>query len=414
MAIFEYVGIDKDGKQVKGLREADSPKGLRIALRSAGIFVTKIKESSSPGSSASGQDRTGLKKEIDYRRLFERINVETIALATRQLATLLQSGVPMVESLRALVEQVDNEALKRILSQVRADVNEGLSLADAMQKHKCFSNVYVNMVRAGESSGALELVLERLADFTEGQSRLQSKVIGALTYPAVMIVVALSVIVILMTTVIPKITSMFANAKAQLPLMTRILIATSNFLSSYWWLVAIVLALVIFGVMRLLKTPKWHARFDRFKLKVPVFGPIMQMISIARFSRTLATLLSGGVPLLTTLQIVRNVVSNDALEKAIDDVREAVREGEDIAGPLKRSGRFPPMVTHMIAVGEKSGQLEEMLSRIASAYEARVETRVSMLTSLLEPAMILFMGVTIGGIVMAVMVPIMQMSTLIK
>lgn len=411
MAIFQYVGIDKNGKQTKGLREADSAKSLRASLRSAGIFVTKISESSS-GVLSGG--KSGLKQEVNFKQIFERVSVESIALATRQLATLLQSGVPMLESLRALVEQVDSEVLKRVFSQVRADVNEGLSLADAMQKHKCFGNVYVNMVRAGESSGALELVLERLADFTEGQARLRSKVIGAMTYPAVMIVVAVGVIVILMTTVVPKITSMFASANVQLPLMTRLLISASNFMKSYWWLLLIMLGLVIFGVFRLLKVPKWHARFDRFKLRVPVFGPIMQMVSIARFARTLATLLSGGVPLLTTLQIVRNVVSNDALEKAIDDVREAVREGEDIAGPLKRSGRFPPMVTHMIAVGEKSGQLEEMLSRIAIAYESRVETRVSMLTSLLEPLMILFMGVTIGGIVGAIMVPIMQMSTLVK
>ncbi len=411
MAIFQYVGIDKNGKQIKGLKEADSPKALRASLRTSGVFVTKISESA--GGVISGS-KAGFNKDINFKQLFERVNVEAIALATRQLATLLQSGVPMLESLRALVEQVDNQALKRVFSQVRADVNEGLSLADAMQKHKVFGNVYVNMVRAGESSGALELVLERLADFTEGQSRLRSKVIGALTYPAVMVVVAISVVVILMTTVVPKITSMFASANVHPSLMTRLLIGMSALLKGYWWLLIIFLALAAYGVYRLLKVPKWHERFDRLKLRLPVFGPIMQMVSIARFSRTLATLLSGGVPLLTTLQIVRNVVSNDALEKAIDDVREAVREGEDIAGPLKRSGRFPPMVTHMIAVGEKSGQLEEMLSRIASAYESRVETRVSMLTSLLEPLMILFMGVTIGGIVGAVMVPIMQMSTLVK
>lgn len=411
MAIFEYVGIDKNGKNVKGIKEADGQKSLRLALRNSGIFVTKIKES----SGGSGlKTRSGLSRDIDFKRYFERINVETLALATRQLATLLQSGVPMLESLRALVEQVDNEALKRVLSQVRADVNEGMSLADAMQKHKCFSNVYVNMVRAGESSGALELVLERLAEFTEGQSKLRSKVIGALTYPAVMIVVAVLVVVILMTSVVPKITSIFDGAKVQLPLMTRVLIATSNTISSYWWLLIILFGLLIYGLIRLINTPKGRAKWDRMKLKLPVFGPIMQMVSIARFARTLSTLLSGGVPLLTTLQIVRNVVSNDALEKAVDDVREAVREGEDIAGPLKRSGQFPPMVVHMIAVGEKSGQLEEMLGRIAQAYESRVETRVSMLTSLLEPVMILFMGVTIGGIIGAVMVPIMQMSSLVK
>jgi general secretion pathway protein F len=414
MAIYEYAGIDKNGKAVKGIKEADSIKALRMSLRGSGIFVTKTKESNAGGSGGSIKGNIGLKSEINFKQYFERVNVETIALATRQLATLLQSGVPMLESLKALVEQVDNQTLKRVLSQVRGDVNEGSSLADAMAKHKCFSNVYVNMVRAGETSGALELVLERLADFTEGQSRLQSKVVGALTYPIVMMVVAILVVLILMTTVVPKITSMFASAKVQLPFMTRALIATSSVISSYWWLLLILMGFMAYGLMRVLKTPKGRAYWDRAKLRMPVFGPIMQMVSIARFSRTLATLLSGGVPLLTTLQIVRNVVSNDALEKAIDSVREAVREGEDIAGPLRRSGQFPPMVTHMIAVGEKSGQLEAMLSRIASAYEARVETRVSMLTSLLEPLMILFMGVTIGGIVGAVMVPIMQMSTLVK
>lgn len=413
MAIYEYIGIDKSGKEVKGIKEADGVKALRLSLRNSGIFITKIKESSG-AVIGNVKNRPSLSQEINLKRLFERINVETLALATRQLATLLQSGVPMLESLRALVEQVDNEALKRVLSQVRADVNEGLSLADAMQKHKCFSNVYVNMVRAGESSGSLELVLERLADFTEGQSKLQSKVIGALTYPGVMIIVAIMVVVILMTSVVPKITSIFEGAKVQLPLMTRVLIATSSIISSYWWLLIILLGLIIYGIYRLINTPKGRAKWDRMKLKLPVFGPILQMISIARFSRTLSTLLSGGVPLLTTLQIVRNVVSNDALEKAVDDVREAVREGEDIAGPLKRSGQFPPMVVHMIAVGEKSGQLEDMLGRIASAYEARVETRVSMLTSLLEPLMILFMGVTVGSIIGAVMVPIMQMSSLVK
>ncbi len=409
MAIYEYIGIDKKGKQVKGSKEADSTKALRVNLRNEGIFATSIKETN------KGFDFSkGLKTEINFSQLFEKVSVENIALATRQLATLLQSGVPMLESLKALVEQVDSQALKKVLSAVRMEVNEGSSLADAMAKHKCFSNVYVNMVRAGETSGALEIVLERLADFTEGQSKLSSKVKAALAYPMVMMVIAVLILIILMTTVIPKITVMFDGAKVQLPLMTRALIFVSGAMRSYWWLLIIVTGLIAWGVTRYVKTPKGRARWDNIKLNLPVFGPILQMISIARFARTLATLLSGGVPLLSTLQIVRNVVSNDTLEKAIDDVREAVREGEDIASPLKRSGQFPPMVTHMIAVGEKSGQLEAMLGRIASAYEARVETRVGMLTSLLEPFMILFMGVIIGGIVFAVMVPIMQMSQLVK
>lgn len=409
MAIFEYQGIDKKGKNLKGIKEADSIKSLRASLRLEGIFATSIKETS------KGMDFSkGLRSEINFSQLFEKISVESIALATRQLATLLQSGVPLLDSLKALVEQVDSQALKKIFSQIKMEVNEGSSLADAMAKHKCFTNVYVNMVRAGETSGALEIVLERLADFTEGQSRLKSKVSSALAYPIIMMIIAILILVVLMTTVIPKITAMFDGAKVQLPLMTRILIAASNAIRSYWWLIIILLGFTIMAIAKYIKTPQGRAKWDKAKLKLPVFGSILQMISIARFSRTLATLLSGGVPLLATLQIVRNVVSNDTLEKAIDEVREAVREGEDIATPLKRTGQFPPMVTHMIAVGEKSGQLETMLARIASAYEARVETKVAMLTSLLEPFMILFMGVVIGGIVFAIMVPIMQMSQLVK
>ena len=409
MAIFEYQGIDKKGKNLKGIKEADSIKSLRASLRLEGIFATSIKETS------KGMDFSkGLRSEINFSQLFEKISVESIALATRQLATLLQSGVPLLDSLKALVEQVDSQALKKIFSQIKMEVNEGSSLADAMAKHKCFTNVYVNMVRAGETSGALEIVLERLADFTEGQSRLKSKVSSALAYPIIMMIIAILILVVLMTTVIPKITAMFDGAKVQLPLMTRILIAASNAIRSYWWLIIILLGFIIMAIAKYIKTPQGRAKWDKAKLKMPVFGSILQMISIARFSRTLATLLSGGVPLLATLQIVRNVVSNDTLEKAIDEVREAVREGEDIATPLKRTGQFPPMVTHMIAVGEKSGQLETMLARIASAYEARVETKVAMLTSLLEPFMILFMGVVIGGIVFAIMVPIMQMSQLVK
>lgn len=413
MAIFEYVGIDKLGKSIKGLKESDSMRALRQSLRTEGIFVIKIKESTA-GAVGQEKGKGAFQQEIQIKRLFERISVDDIALATRQLATLLQAGVPMLESLRALVEQVDNEALKRVLSQVKTDVNEGFSLADAMGKHKCFSNVYVNMVRAGESSGALELVLERLADFTENQSKLRSKVMGALAYPLVMMFIAILVVIILMTTVVPKITSMFDKAKVQLPILTRLLIFVSHTLSKYWYLVFASLGLFIWAIVKWARTPSGRARWDKLKLNMPIFGSILQMISIARFARTLSTLLSGGVPLLTTLQIVRNVVSNDALEKAIDDVREAVREGQDIAGPLKRSGQFPPMVIHMIAVGEKSGQLEEMLGRIANTYESRAESRVGVLTSLLEPIMILFMAITVGGIVGAVLVPIMKMSQLAK
>ena len=245
MAIFEYQGIDKKGKNLKGIKEADSIKSLRASLRLEGIFATSIKETS------KGMDFSkGLRSEINFSQLFEKISVESIALATRQLATLLQSGVPLLDSLKALVEQVDSQALKKIFSQIKMEVNEGSSLADAMAKHKCFTNVYVNMVRAGETSGALEIVLERLADFTEGQSRLKSKVSSALAYPIIMMIIAILILVVLMTTVIPKITAMFDGAKVQLPLMTRILIAASNAIRSYWWLIIILLGFIIMAIAK--------------------------------------------------------------------------------------------------------------------------------------------------------------------
>ncbi len=414
MPIYEYKGLDAKGKHAKGLKEADSVKSLRVLLRREGIFVTDMKESGGQVISSSKKHKDLLSSEVRFRALFQRISAESLGVATRQLATLLQAGVPMVDALNAMIEQIENQNLKRVFSEIKSDVNEGLSLADALGKHKCFSNIYVNMVRAGESSGALEVVLERLAEFLEGQAQLKSRVMGAMLYPSVMMLIGGIVMIIMLTTVVPRIAQVFIHAKIQLPLMTRMLIGLSSFLSNFWWLVIILLGIFIFFALRFIKTPKGRLKWDGLKLKAPVFGPISRMISVARFSRTLSTLLASGVPLLTSLQIVRNVLANSILEKTIDDVRDAVREGEDIATPLKRSGCFPPMVTHMIAIGEKSGQLEQMLTRVAISYEQQVQIRVGMLTSLLEPIMIVIMGGSVGFIVFAILTPIMQMSQLVK
>ena len=414
MPIYEYKGLDAKGKHAKGLREADSVKSLRILLRRDGIFVTDMKESGGQVISSSKKHKDLLSSDVRFKALFQRISAETLGVATRQLATLLQAGVPMVDALNAMIEQIDNQNLKRIFSEVKGDVNEGLSLADALGKHKCFSSIYVNMVRAGESSGALEVVLERLSEFLEGQAQLKNRVMGAILYPAVMMIIGCIVMVVMLTSVVPRIAQVFIHAKIQLPLMTRMLIGLSGFLSNFWWLVLIGLGFSIFFALRFVKTPKGRFLWDSFKLNAPVIGPIARMISVARFSRTLSTLLASSVPLLSSLQIVRNVLNNSILEKTIDDVRDAVREGEDIATPLKRSGCFPPMVTHMIAIGEKSGQLEQMLTRAAISYEQQVQIRVGMLTSLLEPVMIVIMGGSVGFIVFAILTPIMQMSQMVK
>ncbi len=309
---------------------------------------------------------------------------------------------------------MEHPRLKKILGMVKQRVNEGASLADALADHpRVFSNLYVNMIRAGESSGALDVVLGRLADFTESAAALRNKLIGAMLYPAIMLLVGISIVSILFAVVIPKVTKIFEDMNVALPWTTRILIATSSFARDYWYVIVVAVPLGIWLFARYVKTPKGRAWFDRAQLRAPIFGELIRMLALARFSKTLATLLSSGVPLLTALDIVKNIVHNSVLSQVIEGARDAIREGESIAAPLKRSGEFPPLVHHMIAIGEKSGQLEEMLQNVARSYDAQVEMRVSALTSLLEPVMIVGMGVGVAFIVFSILMPIMQLNTFV-
>jgi general secretion pathway protein F len=326
---------------------------------------------------------------------------------------LVNAGIPLVDALTALVEQVDHERLKRVLSAVKQRVNEGSSLAEALGQHpKAFSNLYVNMIRAGESSGALDVVLFRLADFTESQARLRSKVLGTLTYPAAMLVIGSVIMGILFTVVIPKITKVFEDTKVVLPWTTRVLIGFATTVHDWWWAFLLFFVAVGFLLVRWRRTPDGRAAWDSWILTAPLFGGLIRQLAIARFSRTLATLLSSGVPLLVSLDIVKNVVGNVRLEKVVEESRAAIQEGESIAAPLKRSGEFPPLVYHMVAIGERTGQLEEMLTNVATAYEAQVETKIGALTSLLEPLMIVAMGVVVFFIVFSILMPILQINTL--
>lgn len=416
MPVYEFKGFDDGGKAVKGVREADGAKGLRAALRREGVMVTEVKASGKDKrgkGEGSGEQGGALSKEVEFTFL-QRVSVEEIGVATRQLATLLQAGVTMVESLTAIIDQIENKAFKRIFSQIKEDVNGGTSLADSMAKHKCFDHVFVNMVRAGESSGTLDIVLERLADFKEGQSRLKSEVLGTMMYPIIMIFVGVGILGVLFTVVVPRITRIFEHANAQLPIMTRILIGVSTFARDYWWLALGLMVGSVLLVRRWLGTEKGRATWDRISLRIPLFGNLIRMIAVSRFARTLGTLLSSGVSLLVSLEIVKNVVANTVIANAVEDTKVAVREGEDIATPLKRSGQFPPMLVHMVAIGEKSGQLENMLTRVATAFEHRVETRLKTLTTLLEPMMILGMAGVVGFIVFSILMPILQMNTLVR
>ena len=406
MPVFEYKALSNTGKPVQGLKEAESPKALRAALKRDGVFLTDVL--------GEKQQQAQQAREVNVRRwVVGRVSADDLAITTRQLAVLVHAGIPLIEALNALVEQVEHERLKRVISDVKQRVNEGASLADALAVHaKVFSTLYVNMIRAGESSGALDVVLVRLADFTESQARLRSKVMGAMTYPAAMGVVGGGIMLILFAVVIPKITKIFEDTQVVLPLTTKLLIGFSSFVSDYWWALLLLAGAAAWGFMRWKDSTAGRARWDRTKLTLPIFGRLIRTIAIGRFARTLATLLKSGVPLLAAMDIVKNIVGNVRLAEVIEQSRQAIQEGESIAAPLKRSGEFPPLVHHMVAIGERSGSLEEMLGNVADAYEDQVETTVAALTSLMEPIMIVVMGAVVTFIVFSVLMPILQINTL--
>lgn len=405
MAVFEYRGIlVGTGKPVKGVRDAENAKSLRSALRRDGVLLTVATEGKAAEAKA--------KRDIKIFAFLGRPSTSDVAVLTRQLATLIGAGIPLFESLAALVEQVENEQLKRALTQVREQVREGTSFAKALEAHPTiFPPLYVNMVRAGEASGTLQQVLERLTAFLESQAKLKGKVTSALAYPILMAIIGTTLVSILMVAVVPNVTTIFASMDQALPWYTALLITTSDFMSSYWWLLLSLLALGIYLFRRWLRTTKGKLTWDGFVLKVPVFGKVILMLSIARFARTLSTLLASGVALLGAMDIVANVLGNAALEKVVHEAISSIREGQSIAEPLKRSGRFPPIVTHMITIGEKSGQLESMLQSVSDAYDTEVENRVQMLTSLLEPLIIVMMGSVVGFIAVSILMPLIQMSS---
>ena len=332
---------------------------------------------------------------------------------TRQLATLLGANIPLVDALSALADQIENPLLKKSISQIKDKVTGGARLADAMKAFpKVYSDLYIHMIRAGEASGALEAVLERLADFTEYQAMLKSKVMGAMMYPIIMSGVGMSLMLYLLISVVPKIVSIFEDAEAVLPLPTRILMAVSSFAQNYWYLIILGMILAGYFIRRYIKTPAGRMRLDRLSLKAPIFGELFRKIALSRFSRTLSTLLRSGVQLLQALDIVKNVVNNKVLAEVIDNTQHSVKEGESIAEPLKRSGQFPPMVVHMITVGEKTGALETMLEKVADTFDTEVDTTVNTMTTLLEPLMILVMGGVVSFIVLSILLPILKMSEL--
>jgi len=406
MPAFAYTGLSKSGKAVKGIESADNVAALKQNLKRMGIFLTAVSETHQNLPTAGAGSR-----EVDLSAIFDRISQKLVSRNTRLLATLLCAGVTLPEALQALTDQVESRRFKGVLGDVANKVNEGSSLADAIARYPdVFLPLYINMVRAGEASGSLETVLLRIADFMDQQEELRGKVTSAMIYPIIMTVLSGGIVMMLMINVVPQITAMFDGMSAKLPWNTEFLIWISNLLANWWILFLAGGFGLVWLFRRWRKTESGRATGDTILLKVPIVGDLARKLAIARFARTLSTMLASGVQLLQALDIVRSLLGNFVLEKVVGTARENIREGEGIAPALKRSGEFQSLVTHMIAVGERSGQLEQMLIDVANAYDREVNIALTRMTAMLEPLMIILMGGSVGFIVFSIMQPIMMLN----
>ncbi|MCK4389010.1 MAG: type II secretion system inner membrane protein GspF [Desulfobacterales bacterium] len=408
MPVYEYTALDGSGKSVNGIIDADSPVAARHRLRGSGIFPVEVTET-------SARPRDLRSAPVSISALFKRIKPGEVSVATRQLSILLGAGVPLVGSLEGLISQITNPSFKKVMAQIKESVNEGNSLAYTLSSHRrIFSNVYVNMVRAGEASGSLDVVLERLADLGENEQALRGRFKAALAYPVFMFFIGTLVLFFLIAFVVPNITQIFKEMHQTLPLPTVVLINVSNFLKSFWWLILLATGGAIVILKQLKNTPRGRYVWDELKLRIPVLGPINNKIALGRFGRTLGSLLQAGVPLISALQIVRNIVNNVMIADVIDNAMEEIQAGKSLASPLAQSRWFPSIVIQMISVGEQSGELEKMLGKIADTYDRDVESQIMAMTSMLEPVMILIMGLIVGFIVVSILLPIFEMNQMIR
>ena len=405
MPLYEYKGLNNFGKPVKGVKEAPTKNALREALMKTGVYLSEATEK-------SGAKADAIKKSsVGNIKIGDSVSKQDIKDFTSQFCTLQKAAIPLTECLTALADQAEKETLKTALTDIKSKVSEGSSLADAMAGYpKLFDTLYISMIRAGESSGSLDIVLERLTGFLESQLRLKSRIISAMVYPIIMIVIGVLLMIVLLVFVIPRVTKLFDQQRKELPGITRLLLTITDIVNNYWWLIIIAVIGIVFAFKAWVATPAGKLKWDTILLKIPIFGGIIRLVSISRFSKTLATLLASGVPLLKAMEIVKSILGNEVLAKVVENAHESIREGETLAAPLKRSGEFPPLMTHMISVGERAGRLEDMLNSVADTYEEQVSVKVDALTSLLEPMMIVVMGGTIGFVVIAILLPIMQLS----
>lgn len=402
MANFKYIAKDSDGKTITGAMESSDRASSIETLRKKDLIIISVEETTSKFKLALP---FGIRK---------RIKLDDLVIFSRLLATMVDAGIPLVGALDILGEQMDNKTFGAVISSVRNDVETGSSLSDGIAKHKkVFSPLFVNMVKAGESSGMLDEILNRLAEYLEKTSSLQKKVTSALVYPAIVTAMALGITLLLLLKVIPIFKTIFEGFGAALPKPTMILIAVSDTMQKYFFFVVFAIIGIGFFIARYINTEKGRTRFDSILLKMPIFGILFKKVAISKFTRTLSTLIKSGVPILAALEIVGKTSGNKIVEIAIDNIRTSVREGENIAEPLAKSKIFPSMVTRMVSVGEQSGELEKMLSKIADFYDEQVDAAVSALTSLIEPLIIAFLGIVIGTIVICMFLPIFKITSIV-
>lgn len=401
MANYKYIAKDQAGKSLTGTLEAKDRSDVIDTLRKKDLIIVSISEVSS---------------RLTFSIPFfgkTKIRLDDLVLFSRQLATMVDAGIPLVGALDILGEQIENKTFASRIIKIRNDVETGSSLSDAMAKHKdIFSSLFVNMVKAGESSGMLDEILDRVATYLEKTSALQKKIKSALVYPAVVSIMAGGITLLLLLKVIPVFKNIFSGFGADLPKPTLVLIGISDFLQNYFLFTIIAFIIAAFLFTRYINTEKGRLKFDSLLLNMPIFGVLFKKVAISKFTRTLSSLIKSGVPILASLEIVGKTAGNKAVEIAVDNVRTNVREGENIAEPLARSKIFPPMVVRMVSVGEKAGELEKMLSKIADFYDEQVDAAVTGLTSMIEPLIIAFLGIVIGSIVICMFLPIFKITAI--
>jgi len=408
MPVYEFTALDARGKTTSGIVDADGIQAARHKLRAAGKFPVSIRETQEVLAKKS-------RKGFSIGAWFSRVKPSDVAMTTRQLATLIGAGFPLVSALDALLPQTHSHALKRTLARVKDLVVEGNSFAHALAQFPAiFPPIYINMVRAGETSGTLEIVLERLAEITEKQQALSNRIQASLAYPVFMLFFGAVVLFILLTYIVPTITSIFADMKQVLPTPTRVLIALSSFFRNYWWVILIFVIVAVAAARQFRKTQKGRRWSDSTLLKLPLFGNLARKLAVGRFSRTLGSLLENGVTLMVALDIVKNIVGNVQISDTVEQAAEEVGKGKSLWLSLSEGQAFPMLSIQMIQVGEQSGELEKMLYKVADVFENEVETTIMRLTSYLEPVMILVMGCIVGFIVLSICLPIFEMNQLIR